>query len=674
MLFFKRFKKFYVPPGTGLVKDPRPKKERDLDYLAEEVLTAEAVKWETKQPKDWRKFPIFNQDGSGSCFHYNTPILMENFSYRPIGEIREGDYVITHLGNVKKVIKKFKRKWQGNTLKIQIYGMYREIECSLEHPFLTLNGWKEAKDLTKNDYIAIPYLDNIVADKTIYQIEKNPDFLWLLGVYLAEGYLGDYQITLSIGRHEEIFKKKIINTLKRLNFNFHIKENLSKPTSTNIVFGNKELRKLFLELGNEKCDKKRINKRLMFLNPELQFKIYEGWKEGDGHRREKRNIGVSTSEELIWQMYHILLRNKIRSSILKRKKEKNKLPVWDLVVYPEENKTNRYTLERKDYLFRKIRKITKVPEYSGGHLYNLEIEDDNSYIVNSIAVHNCVAQTIAKLLGIENFVEEGKFVHYSARDIYSRRTNYGSKGMWLQNGLHIGYKYGATFEQLMPSQGLNEEEMNKFDDRKTIDEQVALVGKAGNYVQSKEIDFDAIATVISQGKGVALACRFNPGDWKKGEVVNRKDGKYGHLVAGVDYCLWKGKKAIIFDNSWDYKWGFDGQGIITEDQPIRAWGYFQFLKNTWRDEIDKEKPKHKFEKDLSYGMRNYEVAMLQECLKYEELFPVNVPSTGYYGRITAKAVYEFQIKYQVAPLEEIELLQGKKVGPKTRKKLNYIFK
>jgi hypothetical protein len=288
---------------------------------------------------------------------------------------------------------------------------------------------------------------------------------------------------------------------------------------------------------------------------------------------------------------------------------------------------------------------------------------------------SCVAQTCAKLLGIENFLEEGKFVHFSARDIYSRRDNQGLPGMWLQNGLDIAYRYGSTLEQLMPSQKKNEQEMNDFSDRKTIDEQMALIGKAGGYVQSGVIDFNMIANIIAQEKGVALACRFNSGDWVNGKVINREDGKYGHLVTGVDYCLWEGKKAIILDNSWDYNWGFDGQGIITEDQPIRAWGFLQDLKNTWRDEEGKEipKPQYKWRRDLGFGMDNLEVSYLQRALMYEECFPIDVPATGYYGNITAKAVLLFQQKYQVASEEELVTLEGKKVGPKTRAKLNELF-
>ena len=285
---------------------------------------------------------------------------------------------------------------------------------------------------------------------------------------------------------------------------------------------------------------------------------------------------------------------------------------------------------------------------------------------------SCVGQTIAKLMGIDNFLEEGKWVRYSARDLYSQRKNKPNPGAWAQDIAHIAYKKGASLEQLMPSEKRNEEQMNDDSDGKTIDEQIALVGKAGGYV-SFEFSFDKVASVIEQTKkGVAISCWFNPGDWNSAIVQTRKNGVYGHLVAVVDYTLYQGRKALIFDNSWGSSWGFGGQGVLLEGnhEGVRNFAlYLQDLKNTWRDE-EKQiiKPRANFQRDLIFGMRNVDVIVLQECLKYEELFPINTLSTGFYGNITAKAVLEFQKKYG------LPFTDGRKVDKITRDKLNELYK
>jgi peptidoglycan hydrolase-like protein with peptidoglycan-binding domain len=68
-----------------------------------------------------------------------------------------------------------------------------------------------------------------------------------------------------------------------------------------------------------------------------------------------------------------------------------------------------------------------------------------------------------------------------------------------------------------------------------------------------------------------------------------------------------------------------------------------------------------------------DVKALQEILRYEGFFPANIEYTGNYGPITAKAVLEFQQKYNIGTPQEITSLKGKIVGPKTLAKLNELY-
>jgi hypothetical protein len=299
-------------------------------------------------------------------------------------------------------------------------------------------------------------------------------------------------------------------------------------------------------------------------------------------------------------------------------------------------------------------------------------------IFNQAQSGSCVGQTYAKLLGVDNFLEENKWVRFSARDIYSQRSIKPQFGMHSQEAADICYKKGVTLEQLMPSQNLPEAEMNKEDDRKEIDKQIALIGKAGGYL-SLPFDFDKLASVIEQTKkAISIACWFNSGDWNSPEVMTRANGTYGHLVAIVDYCLWKGKKALVFDNSWDYQWGYNGQGIIVEGNHLGIRDFCVYLKdlhNNWRDtDVTIEKPTYNFQKNLQFGMRNNDVIALQEALKFFECFPTETQSTGYYGRITCNAVMKWQFKYNVDTPEAIESLKGEHFGPKSRQIINQLLK
>ena len=56
------------PQGTGALIDDRSEDNKIKDYFFDEtVASASQVHWRTKSPKDWRRFSVKDQDGSGSC-------------------------------------------------------------------------------------------------------------------------------------------------------------------------------------------------------------------------------------------------------------------------------------------------------------------------------------------------------------------------------------------------------------------------------------------------------------------------------------------------------------------------------------------------------------------------------------------------------------------------------
>ena len=53
---------------SGATIDERPPEQKEKDYKFEElVASSNPVTWVEKTPDQWRKFPIFSQNGSGSC-------------------------------------------------------------------------------------------------------------------------------------------------------------------------------------------------------------------------------------------------------------------------------------------------------------------------------------------------------------------------------------------------------------------------------------------------------------------------------------------------------------------------------------------------------------------------------------------------------------------------------
>jgi len=300
-------------------------------------------------------------------------------------------------------------------------------------------------------------------------------------------------------------------------------------------------------------------------------------------------------------------------------------------------------------------------------------------IRNQDGSSSCVAQSIAKILGINNFLEEKEFVELSAKDIYMRRNNDGG-GMWGIDALQIACRFGATLESLFPSQNMGEEEINKVGDYTKYKHQIAKIFKGKNFVLLP-FDIDLIGEQIQKGRGVLLFFKFNHEEWVDIPFVDGFEPELHHAVVGVDTTMVDGEKAIVIDDSWGVFFGLNGQRIITESflkERITFAGYIIDLQNDWRDEKDKdgEKPKYKFTRKMKFSTNfnvKEEVKWLQKVLIYENLFPVNVDITGYYGSITRKAVLKFQFKHKVAGDNELNELDGREVGPKTLAKLNELY-
>lgn len=336
--------------------------------------------------------------------------------------------------------------------------------------------------------------------------------------------------------------------------------------------------------------------------------------------------------------------------------------------------------QMKDYLFaeavsaaEEVEWIEKKPE----QWRKFPIYDQNGS-------GSCVAQTMAKLLGILYWLRNAEYVHFSATDLYQRRANKPQGGMAGVDAFDIARK-GVTLEVLAPSQKLTDEQMDSVK-IEAYKREVGDVFKIENYLVMPSGDIDTIASTIQKtGKGVMVWFYFSDGlspkEWtavpeiKHPNLALSGSKTARHSVTAVDFTLYNGKKSLIIEDSWGIDAAMKGQRVITEDffaarnffaaYPIA----FNFEENDNKD----DRPAHTFGVDMEFSPTptyKAEVVHLQEVLKYEGMFPRNIESTGYYGSITAKAVDVFQRKHRVAAVEELNQLQGRRVGEKTRKVLN----
>jgi len=347
------------------------------------------------------------------------------------------------LGLRREDIKCYYSHSRENTLVCrQFYEKICGKRCTKRKSFSWQPYFIPANELREGDFICVPLglnyesedplaIDYNTVKLTISPFEKtskaeienlplNKDILRLLGYYLAEGNVGynrarwnkKIKYPSCVQFVFNIKEKEYANDIEKIikeNFpSIKVKliENKNNHSIVVIVYS-KALAEFILYLCGEKVNKKRLSKELLALPPEFQKEIVKAFFRGDS-KQGNRYSAATTSEILASQFYWILLRNKIKVSINKsRKKTKGGKFTFFLEINGEDiskledekiikikSKKNKSFIF-SNWLFEPIRKIRKI-KYRGT-LYNLKVEEDNSYVANYITVHNCSAGTGAFL-------------------------------------------------------------------------------------------------------------------------------------------------------------------------------------------------------------------------------------------------------------------------------------
>ena len=374
----------------------------------------------------------------GECLTPDT-LIITNDGLKPIDQVSVGDLVLTHLGRFKPVTKIFKRKYDEDILEIRAYGSSYTSKLTPEHRVLTcfqenktISGntkrilntaqlqWTETKKLkvcerhSEHHYLTFPrfketvdmefytmkikYLFEIVKEK----IKINNDMMKVIGYYLAEGFVGDYHrgltknmaksIHFTFGKsHKEfLYAVDCMDALVRLGYHPRL---LYRKGWFLSLFESK-LVEFFKQFGNDVYDKHIPFWIQLLPASKLEF-LLDSYINGDGHTYKADRIHYTTSASL--QLSHgiRLLANKIGySSYFYSYKQRPTTIIEGRIV----NQNTKYCVHmnrnhrsniRSDgnYLYPKIKELKKI-QYTG-IVYNLHVEEDESYCTPSFIVHNC---------------------------------------------------------------------------------------------------------------------------------------------------------------------------------------------------------------------------------------------------------------------------------------------
>lgn len=532
----------------------------------------------------------------GTCFPAGTLIRMGDGGYKPIEKINVTDFVLTAEGNVKAVTQVMARRHHGEICCPWIVG-HQHLRATPEHPVLTKRGYVEMQHLQKGDLVAFPkYAANtrtyitpaeylppkwVLPQKSgettrhgnggaayRYCIADVPDridltesFGRLIGMFLAEGCADATRLTWTFNINETNTLAAETCDLIRACCDAEpiIRQEPHKNVVRVFLFG-RRWRELFTQLCSHGASCKRLHPHLLEGPIEFLQGAMSGWHAGD---KKTECSAATVSHEMAMNMFDIanVLSKRPRFEYMPEHTDKNGVHHQAAYVVWWENRTmeeseaslvaKRWkTEDEPDCMWRRIESVEHVP--FDGWVFNLEVEDDHSYVAEGIGVHNC---WIHGTCGAASLMFAQANVPYRvpspASVAYHCYSNFGVNGGYPTLGVEKFQQYGATTVDLWPENGHSK----SYDKAETRDnrkyqwlEEVVETG-------SGEAGFWRCMSAICQGFPVGLSYSW----WR-------------HYVYGCWGRLDRREVKIGIRNSWGNSgYGDKGFGLLASSRKYPSW-------------------------------------------------------------------------------------------------------
>lgn len=346
--------------------------------------------------------------------------------YIPIEQVTTGDMVLTHTNTYKRVTK---IGTKPNAKIITLRGMcFKEITCTPNHPFYVRKlfrvwnneireyerkfsepQWLAAGELTKDYYIGyaintlsqLPKWDGVIATRWKNRVNKlahlfgNPTFWYIMGRYLGDGWkknshTGSGIVICCSSRN----RNSLLLALRQLGWRYCISE---ERTVTKVIICSNELN-TFVDRYGYKAHGKLVDAETINLPKHLLKGFVDGFVDSDGCFVGNEYKCASVSETLIYGMQQCISKAyecPVRIYFSNRRKQTtiegrivNQRDSYSLAWHPDKRKQDKAFYE-DGYVWFPLRKGGNHVGYS--IVYNMSVEDDESYTANGAIVHNCTS-------------------------------------------------------------------------------------------------------------------------------------------------------------------------------------------------------------------------------------------------------------------------------------------
>ena len=317
--------------------------------------------------------------------------------------------------------------------------------------------WKKAKYLTNEDRVLIGwskksedktidlsvYLDDFVS-ALVDGVEKvriptgekknainrfvavTHSLARLFGLYLAEGCCTSKKVVFNLSHKEQNLASEIICLVNSI-FGVNATQRLVNKNKTGriVEINNINLVKVFKSILPGLAGTKRIPPMFMCASESIKMGFLSGWLDGDGHKKVKKHkngkysvsiSGVTISEKMSKDISVMFLSSGMVSSVYTRPEFANHKKAYIVgasgektssmfqELYDEAKKSgirfHKSDSKRTEFGYARKVKSIQFSEVVDLEVFDIEVEEDHSFLANDIVVHNCVGSR-----GIVEFIE-----------------------------------------------------------------------------------------------------------------------------------------------------------------------------------------------------------------------------------------------------------------------------
>jgi len=357
------------------------------------------------------------------CFVAGTPVLTRK-GFLPIEDIQVGDEVLTTDRTYHPVECTMKHE-ADEIIYLRAQGMFQELKCTPNHPFYVrkrkvyYQNRKKIIEFLPPEYVEAKDIKHL--DKVGYIVHNGkdtsytPEFWKMVGTFLADGWIrngkragrkSSYEHKIIICCGEKNFHR-LEKTIHDSGYNFTLSK---EKTVYKAIICDKKLCEFMKQFGKY-AHGKRLSPQCFILDNERKKALLEGWF-CDGYTEKNGNIRVTTvSKELALGMAHIA-RDVYHCPVSVRKCNMKSTCTIEGRVVNQRNQyhviisnSSRYGFYEDGFVWCNVKSIRKENEINT--VYNLAVNEEHSYNVYGIAVHNCQPFSVA---GARNGAEDDRYL------------------------------------------------------------------------------------------------------------------------------------------------------------------------------------------------------------------------------------------------------------------------